>query len=65
MDKTTRYRTVLLEVFQDEDSKAWFYAFGFHWVIYRANQGFKDYSLAREAGENHIDRLFKEHSVEI
>lgn len=65
MNKTTTYRSVNLEVFQEVESQAWFYVFGFNWVNYRSGSGYPTYRDAKEAGEEHIDQVFKEHAVEI
>lgn len=63
--KIEEYRSVKLEIFQHEESLAWFYCFGFNWVIYRSNQGYRTLEEASDAGRAHIDRVLKEHTVEI
>ena len=48
----------MIDYFREPQSEAWFYCFGFEWVIYRSSQGYKTYSDAREAAEDHVDQVF-------
>ena len=59
INRYTIYRTVSLETFLEPNSQHWFYRFPFEWVWYRSNQGWGNYSDAREAGENHIDTILE------
>ena len=54
MNKTTQPE---ITVFRDQESGAWFYAFSYRWVCYRAGQGYQSKELAREVAEQHFARI--------
>lgn len=56
-NKTLSYRTVGLDFFLEPQSQHWFYCFGYEWVIYRSNRGYKKFREAVIEAREHVDRI--------